>query len=94
VLHHGGPRDENLDRSDRPRRSMAYSRNYTVIALSRFRGLQRLAFVPWWWLVGDRGSYGVCSALVDAVARRSNVWVLFRAAMLGKWMGLRAWLSK
>ncbi len=40
----------------------SYSRNYTFIALRRLKGARRLAFIAWWWLVGERASYGVATA--------------------------------
>lgn len=92
VVHHVAPRDPSLDRQDRPRRTVAYSRNYTYIALRHLRGLRRAAFAAWWWVVGERGSYGALTGLYDLVRRGPRrtvplVWASFK----GKWEGARAW---
>jgi GT2 family glycosyltransferase len=92
VLHHAAQRDPRLDRANRHGRSMAYSRNYTLIGLLRFRGLRRFVFMVWWWLIGDRGSPGLALGLIGCIDRQPNVESLFPASMLGKWMGLQAWL--
>ncbi|MDR7545254.1 MAG: glycosyltransferase family 2 protein [Armatimonadota bacterium] len=91
VVHHVAPRDPLLDRSDRPRRAYAYSRNYTYIALKHLRGGRRLAFLAWWWGVGERGSYGLAKALADLAVQGSQVWPLTRASFEGKLEGIRVW---
>jgi GT2 family glycosyltransferase len=91
VVHHLAPRDPGLDRTDRPRRTLSYGRNYTYIALRRFRGLRLGVFPLWWWLVGDRGSYGLAKAGVDLVLRGGTVWPVIRASFAGKREGVRVW---
>lgn len=92
VLHHVAPRDPLLGRGERPTRTVAYSRNYTYLALRHFRHLRRIAFVTWWWVIGDRGSYGPVTAALDAVLRGPRkTWPLLRASVRGKWEGTRAW---
>ena len=92
VVHHVAPRDPGLDRAQRDRRAVAYSRNYTYIGLKHLPPLRRLVYSVWWWLIGDRGSYGPLLAMADMARGRRNVAPVARAAMIGKWQGLRAWM--
>ena len=94
VLHHSAPREPILDREALPRRTIAFSRNYTYIALKHFRGFRRASFLVWWWLIGDRGSYGVLAAAVDLLNRRPGLRQLVQASFKGKSEGLRFWLRR
>jgi GT2 family glycosyltransferase len=91
VLHTPGPRAPGLPKRSDPAEWWFYSRNYTFIALQHLRGAQRLLFIPWWWLVGQRGSYGLVTAAVDLWNRKLQ-WARLRACMAGKAEGVRAWL--
>ena len=91
VLHHAAPREGTLDRDDRSPRNFAYSRNYTYIALKHLRGLRRALFVGWWWLVGERGSYGAVKAAVDVMLRGLRIWGDVTASFAGKREGVRQW---
>ncbi len=93
IVHYAAPRDPALDRMDRPRRAMAYSRNYTYIGLKHLWRARRLAFIAWWWLVGERGSYGLGAAAIDIVRIRHGIAPQIRASLVGKWAGVRAWLA-
>ena len=68
----------------------SYSRNFTFIALKRLKGPRRIAFMAWWWLVGERASYGVATAVVDLVSGRTET-ALVAASFGGKAEGVRAW---
>jgi GT2 family glycosyltransferase len=94
VAHHVAPRDPELDRAQRPLRMLSYSRNFTYISLKHLPPARRLIYVAWWWLIGDRGSYGALMALVELATRRRQVPALARASMIGKWRGLRAWRDR
>ena len=95
VLHHAAPRDPALDRGDRPRRAFAYSRNYTYLALKHLRGSgRRIAFLGWWWLLGERGSYGLGKAAADVLLGRNGVVREARASLAGKREGLRLWRTQ
>jgi GT2 family glycosyltransferase len=91
VVHHVAPRDPSLDRSRRAPRTYAYSRNYTYIALKHLRGARRVAFLAWWWGLGERGSYGLAKALADLALQGPQVWALARASFAGKLEGFRVW---
>ena len=91
VTHHVAPRDTRLRRDDLRRRVRSYSRNYTLIGLKHFRGVQRAAFFLWWWLVGERGSYGALTAMVDRVSGRRDALLLMTEAMAGRREGWRSW---
>jgi len=65
VYHHQAPRTPELDRQERGSRLFSYCRNYTYIILKRFPFWRRCAFLFWWFLIGERGAWGVGSLLVD-----------------------------
>lgn len=91
IVHHVAPRDPSLERSDRVRRTYAYNRNYTYIALKHLRGPRRLAFLAWWWGIGERGAYGLAKGLADLIIQGAQVWPLVRASFEGKREGIRLW---
>jgi hypothetical protein len=91
VLHHAAPRTSSLDRADRPARTLAFSRNYTYIALKHFRGLRRMSFLVWWMLIGVRGSYGPLGVLADVLARRPPSRAVAVASFRGKLEGFKLW---
>jgi GT2 family glycosyltransferase len=91
VTHHVAPRDTRLRRDDLRRRVRSYARNYTLIGLKHFRGLQRAAFFLWWWLVGERGSYGALTAIADRLSGRRDALLLMTEAMAGRREGWRSW---
>jgi GT2 family glycosyltransferase len=94
VTHRVAPRHESLDRRDRPRRTYTFARNYTYIGLKHFRGMQRAAFIAWWWGVGPRGAYGLLTSAWDLAARRNGVRQLTASSFAGKQEGLRLWRAR
>jgi GT2 family glycosyltransferase len=78
VCHHAVPRSPELDRADRPRRDFSYSRNYTYIMLKHLPWWRRPIFIAWWFLIGERGSWGLGCALADMLTNRapslSHIW--------------------
>ena len=95
VVDLPAPRDADLDRDDRPPRIRSYCRNFTYIVLKHRHGWRRLAFVVWWWGVGERGSYGVAKAVADTLMGRwSTVRVQWSAARRGRREGLRAYRNR
>jgi GT2 family glycosyltransferase len=93
VLHTPGARSfDQFDRDDVAERRV-YSKNYTYIALRHRRGCRRLLFALWWWLVGERGSYGIATALMDALNGKLDRRTL-RADFSGKADGVRVWLAE
>ena len=67
VYHHVAPRASELDRQERGSRFFSYCRNYTYIGLKRFLFWRRLAFIGWWFLIGERGAWGLGSLVVDTL---------------------------
>jgi GT2 family glycosyltransferase len=65
VFHHAVPRTPELDRTDRPRRVFSYARNYTYIMLRRLPWWRRPIFLAWWFLIGERGGWGLGAAMVE-----------------------------
>lgn len=94
VVDHQGPRPEGLDRADRPGRIRSYCRNYSFIVLKHSSGFRRLAFLSWWWIVGERGAYGVLTLLVDLLRAPSRVLSEAAASFAGKIDGVRAYRGR
>ncbi|HET7235851.1 MAG TPA: glycosyltransferase [Actinomycetota bacterium] len=92
VVNEGAPRDPSLARDDRVPRTFTYSRNYSLIASRHLRGLRLPAFWLWWLLIGERGSYGVATAVVDLIAGRTSPAIV-TASFKGKFAGVRQWLA-
>jgi GT2 family glycosyltransferase len=92
VVNASAPRDPSLDRRDRAARTFSYSRNYSLIASRHLRGLRRVVFWLWWFLVGERGSYGLATGAVDLATRRADSEVV-AASFRGKLAGGRLWLG-
>jgi GT2 family glycosyltransferase len=93
VRHHAAPRTASLDRSKLAQEVYAYSRNYTYIGLKYFHPVQKLVFVVWWWAIGQRGGYGLVTAAIDLQLKKPEVLKKLRAALAGKWAGLKLWIS-
>jgi GT2 family glycosyltransferase len=92
VVHTPGPRHGSKSREDRRSSYRSYGRNYTLIALRHLHGWRRPVFVAWWWLVGERASYGVATAVIDLLVGRVEV-PLVLASFRAKTEGVRVWLS-
>jgi O-antigen biosynthesis protein len=88
VYHHAAPRAIELDRTDRPRRTFAYSRNYTYIMLKHLEWWRKPIFLAWWFLIGERASWGLAAVFADAARGRpprpKNVW----SSLSGKFRGI------
>ena len=93
VYHHNAPRAPELDRQEQGLRLFCLCRNYTYIILKRFPFWRRLVFLGWWFLIGERGAWGLGSLTVDTMQRgaRKNRYVA--QAWKGKIEGIRLWLK-
>lgn len=91
VSHHVAPRVPELDRADRPRRIFSYSRNYTYIALRHLPPWRRLAFLTWWFLIGDRASWGIGSIVAETLLHGAPWRGEVGPAWAGKIEGIRLW---
>ena len=89
VYHHAVPRAPELDRNDRPRRVFSYTRNYTYIMLKRLPWWRRPIFLAWWFLVGERGAWGLAAALADIFGGHPPQSQQFWSTMKGKLEGIR-----
>lgn len=94
VWHHAAPRAPELDRADRPRRVFSYCRNYTYIVLSHFSLWRRAIFLGWWFLVGERGSWGPGAMALDTMRHGVRWRQEAKAALAGKIEGVRLWLKR
>jgi hypothetical protein len=88
VHHHAAPRAVDLDRADRPRRAFAYARNYTYIMLKHLEWWRKPIFLAWWFLIGERGSWGVAAVLADTVAGHPPQPSHIRSSINGKFEGI------
>jgi GT2 family glycosyltransferase len=93
VYHHVAPRATELSRQDRGPRLYCYCRNYSYIILKRFPLWRRAVFLGWWFLIGERGGWGLGAIAVDAVRRRPQWRNEAMPALAGKVAGLRLWVS-
>jgi GT2 family glycosyltransferase len=93
IVHTPGPRRGSSPREDRCSAHRSYSRNYTLIAMRHFRGVRWVAFVLWWWIIGERGSYGAATGVVDLLAGRAQLSHI-RASFEGKAEGVRSWRDR
>jgi GT2 family glycosyltransferase len=91
AVHHWASRSGTPPRQDLVARNYAHARNLTFIAMRRFHGVRRVAFLAWWILVGERQAYGVATAAWDFAARGHTVLPTISAALHGRLDGLRAW---
>lgn len=94
VYHHIAPRTAELSRRDRPNRIHAYCANYTYVMLKHLPGWRRAAFVMWWFLVGERASWGLGAVLADTVLNGLRWRREFGPAFHGKLKGIRRWRAR
>ncbi|MHB8589538.1 MAG: glycosyltransferase family 2 protein [Candidatus Dormibacteraceae bacterium] len=94
VTHHMVKRDGTVPREDTCSRSYIHGRNFTYIGLKRYSWARRLAFLFWWFGVGERQSYGVLKAAWDLPRARGAATRQLRSALAGRWAGVRAWGGK
>lgn len=87
VYHHAVPRAPELDRADRPRRIFSYARNYTYIMLRRLPWWRRPIFLAWWFLIGERGGWGMGAAMVEILRghfpQPRQLWSALRGKVVG-----------
>jgi len=93
VYHHIAPRTPELDRRDRGRRLYCSCRNYTYIILQRLSFWRRLMFLCWWFLIGERGAWGIGSLALDKLSTGWGKETHVKQAWRGKIEGIRLWLK-
>jgi GT2 family glycosyltransferase len=89
VHHHTAPRAPELDRQQRGPRLFSFCRNYTYIVLKRFPLGRRLVFLAWWFLIGERGAWGIGSLVVDVLQNGWRKKRFVAEAWRGKTEGVR-----
>jgi GT2 family glycosyltransferase len=89
VYHHSAPRAPELDRRERGSRLFCLCRNYTYIMLKRSPPLRRVVFLGWWFLIGERGAWGVGSLVVDTLQSGLRKRRYVPQAWRGKMEGIR-----
>jgi GT2 family glycosyltransferase len=93
VHHHMAPRVPELDRANRPCRVLSYCRNYTYIMLKHLPAWRKLAFLIWWFAIGERGAWGFGALVADTLMRGVHWRLDLRPALRGKIEGIRLWLG-
>lgn len=89
ALHHRAPRPaSNLQRGPGSRAYIA-GRNMLYVGVKHFRGFKRATFIAWWFLVGERQSYGLTKAVWDMASGRADRSIV-GASFRGRWHGLRS----
>lgn len=92
VYHHVEER-KSSSRSDILLRIYEYSRNCTYIMLKHLPICGKVAFLMYFWLIGQRGSYGLMLMIFDLfIKRRKNVFTLWRVSTKGKCDGIKGWI--
>ena len=94
VRHHLAPRDGAVSRADAVTRSFILGRNLTYVGLKRYSIGQRIAFLFWWFAVGERQSYGALKAIWDLPQGRAKVLRLLKSAFTGRLAGIQAWVAQ
>jgi GT2 family glycosyltransferase len=89
VYHHAAPRAPELNRQERGGRIFSYCRNYTYIILKRLSPWRRLAFLCWWFLIGERDGWGIGSLAFDKLSGEWGKKRYFTQAWRGKIEGIR-----
>jgi len=89
IYHHVAPRAPELDRQKRGPRSFSYCRNYTYIMLKRLPIWRRSVFLAWWFLIGERGGWGLGSLLADTLRAGWRKERYIGHAWRGKMEGIR-----
>jgi GT2 family glycosyltransferase len=89
VYHHPAPRAPELDRQQQELRLVSYCRNYTYIILKRFSIWRRLVFLGWWFLIGERGAWGLGSLAFDELQNGMRKKRYVAQACRGKIEGIR-----
>ena len=96
VYHYNAPRaPRNSIGKNRVCGCSCLCRNYTYIILEKISPLaaRNSLFLGWWFLIGERGAWGLGSLTVDTMQRgaRKNRYV--SQAWKGKIEGIRLWLK-
>jgi GT2 family glycosyltransferase len=95
VHHHEAPRPPDVEsREDVERKIYSYSHNYTYVMMKHLHLWRKLAFVIYFFLRGERGSWGLLTALGETVLRRRvSHWRHVPLAYRGKIAGVKAYLD-
>lgn len=65
--------------------------NETLVFLEHFSPLQRITFVLWVLLVGNRGLPGVALCMRALVRGKREYWPMFFTTLKGRWEGWKTW---
>lgn len=95
VRHHEAPRPPDVEpREDVERKIYSYSHNHTYVMMKHLHRWRKLAFVVYFFLRGERGSWGLLTALAETVLRRRvSHWRHVLLAYRGKIAGVKAYLD-
>ncbi len=94
VNHYAIQRFAGAKREEMAKNIYNYSHNYTYVILKNFPLYRRLAFLVYIFLVGQRSSLGVLTAILDSLVRRKIAWrEQIIPSFKGKVDGIRTYLK-
>lgn len=95
IHHFEAPRPPDVEpRDDVERKIYSYSHNHTYVMMKHLSLWRRLAFLVYFFLVGERGSWALLTALADTLLRRRvSHWRQVPLAYRGKMAGLKSYLD-
>jgi GT2 family glycosyltransferase len=95
VHHFDAPRAAgSAERSNTEALIYSYSRNHTYVMMKRLPLIGKLAFFVYFFLIGERHSWGLATMIADALLKRRLTWRHQASiAFKGKLDGLRAFFT-
>jgi len=95
VHHFEAPRPPDVEsREDVPRKISTYSHNHTYVMMKHLPLIRRLAFLVYFFLIGERGSWGILTALAETLLKRQvSHWPHVLLAYGGKIAGVKSYLD-
>lgn len=92
VKHYSAPRQLGIQRRN-IKSVYEYSRNYMYVMLKHLPWLRKLIFITYFFLIGQRASYGPLLFLYDFFRYRNSGFNLLITALKGKWDGLKSFIK-
>ena len=94
VTHHVAPRLWGALRGELTKNIYEHSHNYIYLILKYFSWPKKMAFLTYFFLVGQRSSWGLLTMLIDPILRqRITWWKQVIPSFKGKVDGIRTYLK-
>jgi len=91
VKHYPAPRPSSSQREDEIN-MYEYSRNYTYVMSKHLSFLKKSIFLLYFFLIGQRASYGPILFLYDSLKGRRIPFKILKTSIKGKFDGLKRWI--